>query len=365
MSAVTPISQQRDIQQAEVRTFRQRVSAVFGSYTFRVIMQGLLTIWAVVTFTFFLIRLLPGNPIDIKIDQLMQQRNITYEEALSQAAALYHFDANAPLFQQYLTYLGQLVQGDLGESITSAGTQVSAQILRYLPWTLFSLGLALLISFTVGVLIGLAMAYWRGGILDNVMTVLASILYGIPDYVIALFLIIVARPAAVFISLIFLRIPWRQMLFVAWVGLRGAAPIILATFPLLARVEQADLFFNIVFFVVLTSVLLQGTSIPQVARWLKLDLPVVPKRVYPIEFTSVGGFKSELKELPVPTGSCAIGKAIFELGLPEDFLVVLIARESDFLVPSGGVVVQGGDVFLVLSTKESFDAVQMKVSQPA
>jgi len=90
MSAVTPISQQRDIQQAEVRTFRQRVSAVFGSYTFRVIMQGLLTIWAVVTFTFFLIRLLPGNPIDIKIDQLMQQRNITYEEALSQAAALYH-----------------------------------------------------------------------------------------------------------------------------------------------------------------------------------------------------------------------------------------------------------------------------------
>ncbi|MBE2269890.1 MAG: hypothetical protein IAE80_16760, partial [Anaerolinea sp.] len=87
MSAVTPISQQRDIQQAEVRTFRQRVSAVFGSYTFRVIMQGLLTIWAVVTFTFFLIRLLPGNPIDIKIDQLMQQRNITYEEALSQAAA--------------------------------------------------------------------------------------------------------------------------------------------------------------------------------------------------------------------------------------------------------------------------------------
>ena len=167
------------------------MSAVFGSYTFRVIMQGLLTIWAVVTFTFFLIRLLPGNPIDIKIDQLMQQRNITYEEALSQAAALYHFDANAPLFQQYLTYLGQLVQGDLGESITSAGTQVSAQILRYLPWTLFSLGLALLISFTVGVLIGLAMAYWRGGILDNVMTVLASILYGIPDYVIALFLIIV------------------------------------------------------------------------------------------------------------------------------------------------------------------------------
>ncbi len=182
---------------------------------------------------------------------------------------------------------------------------------------------------------------------------------------IAFCLMFVARPLSVFLTLALSRMGWREKTFISWVGLRGAAPIILATFPLLAGVEQADLFFNIVFFVVLTSVLLQGTSIPQVARWLKLDLPVVPKRVYPIEFTSVGGFKSELKELPVPTGSCAIGKAIFELGLPEDFLVVLIARENDFLVPSGGVVVQGGDVFLVLSTRESFDAVQAKVSQPA
>ncbi|HVO43904.1 MAG TPA: ABC transporter permease [Aggregatilineales bacterium] len=161
------------------------------SYTGRVVVQGLFTIWAVTTITFFLIRLMPGNPLDIKIDQLQRTQGLSYQEARARAAGLFGFDPDQPIFEQYVVYVGRLIQGDLGQSITSGGISVSSEILQFLPWTLFSVGLGLLVSFGLGILIGLAMAYWRGGILDNVMTVVSSILYGIPDYIIPLLLIIV------------------------------------------------------------------------------------------------------------------------------------------------------------------------------
>jgi cell volume regulation protein A len=177
-------------------------------------------------------------------------------------------------------------------------------------------------------------------------------------------LIFLARPIAVFTSLLPSAFGWREKAFISWVGLRGAVPIILATFPLLAGVAQANLIFNVVFFIVLTSVLLQGTTLPLVARWLRVDAPAVPRRVYPIEYMPVGGFKSELKELPVPPGSYMDGKAIFELGLPADFLVVLIARENDFMLPTGGTVLQADDTLLVLADKQIFAEVQTALKQP-
>ncbi len=179
---------------------------------------------------------------------------------------------------------------------------------------------------------------------------------------IATCLIVFARPLSVFISLLPSKLHWHEKAFASWVGLRGAVPIILATFPLIAGIPQADLIFNVVFFVVLASVLLQGTTIPWLARLLRVDAPPVQKRLYPIEFTPIGGFKSELKELPVLVDSLMDGKAIFELGLPDDFLVVLVARENDFVVPSGGTVLQAGDTLLVLSDKESFEKVKGKLS---
>lgn len=164
---------------------------ILKSYTFRVILQGIITIWAVITFTFFLIRLMPGNPIQLKIDELMNRQNLTAEEARNQAATLFEFDPDQPVLEQYVSYMGDLLRGDMGRSISSSRTPVSEQLLKFLPWTLFSVGLGLLISFLFGVLIGLAMAYWRGGWFDNLMTVIASIIYGIPDYVIALLIIMV------------------------------------------------------------------------------------------------------------------------------------------------------------------------------
>lgn len=177
-------------------------------------------------------------------------------------------------------------------------------------------------------------------------------------------LMLVARPLATFAGMVFSRSGWRVKTFVSWVGLRGAVPVILATFPLLGGVPQADMIFNVIFFVVLTSVLLQGTSIPLVARWLGLDAPLVPKRIYPIEYTPMGGFRSELKEIPVPPDSAMVGKPIVELRLPEEFLVILIARENDFVLPSGGTIINAGDTLLVLSDKESLDSVVSRFHLP-
>lgn len=173
----------------------------------------------------------------------------------------------------------------------------------------------------------------------------------------AIALMLVARPLSVFLALLPCRVGWREKVFISWVGLRGAAPIILATFPLLAGIPQAELIFNVVFFVVLTSVLMQGTTLPFLAKWLRLDAPAPVQRVYPIEYTPVGGFKSELKEVPVPAGSPMAGRAIVELNLPDEFLVVLIARENDFMLPSGGTVLQAGDTLLALADRESYEAV--------
>ncbi|GAB4327468.1 MAG: ABC transporter permease [Phototrophicales bacterium] len=186
MAAISTASSQKD-----TRSFFTRLKRVTKSYTFRVVIQGIVTIWLATTFTFFLIRLLPGNPISIKIDQLMQQ-GYTLEEAENQAATLYDFNPDQPVLEQYIVYLGKLLRGDLGESITSAGTSVSQQILRFLPWTLISVGTGLFISFSLGMLLGIMIAYWRGGLLDNVVTALASVLSGIPDYVFAILIILVA-----------------------------------------------------------------------------------------------------------------------------------------------------------------------------
>jgi len=178
------------------------------------------------------------------------------------------------------------------------------------------------------------------------------------------FLMFVARPIAVFLGLLPSRIDLRSKVFASWIGLRGAVPIILGTYPLLAGIAEprSSVIFNIVFFIVFTSVLLQGTSIPLVARWLRVDAPPPTKREFPIEFVPVDGLKSDLREIPVASGSFADGRAIVELSLPDELLVILVARNDEFMLPSGGTVLRGGDNLLVLSDRESFDEVSLRLS---
>jgi len=115
----------------------------------------------------------------------------------------------------------------------------------------------------------------------------------------SLFLMIVARPISVLATLAFSGMKLNEKLMISWVGLRGAVPIVLATFPLLAGMPRAEIIFDLVFFIVLTSILLQGTSMPLLARWLKLEAPVRNK-VHPLELERTAGVNSQLVDVEVP-----------------------------------------------------------------
>lgn len=168
-----------------------RLRSIYYSFTFRALLQAVLTIWGVLTFTFFLIRMMPGNPVDIMVAQLLQQESISYEEAYARVASSFNFDPDANVVDQYLDYLGGLLRLDLGTSLVSPGTRVVDQLLRYLPWTLFSVGMGLLLSFTMGILLGILMAYYRNSPLDHVLSLIASVLSAVPNFIWALIIIIV------------------------------------------------------------------------------------------------------------------------------------------------------------------------------
>jgi len=181
---------------------------------------------------------------------------------------------------------------------------------------------------------------------------------------IALALIFVARPLSVFISLLFTQYNRRAKLMVSWIGLRGAVPIILATFPLVAGLENADIIFSIVFFVVITSVLIQGTTIPLVAKWLHVNSPFLKQTRYPIQFEPDVDTKSALKEIVVDESHQIVGQKIVDLHLPDNVLIVLINREGKFIVPKGTTVIQAEDKLLLLASKKELDYAKKILKHP-
>lgn len=179
----------------------------------------------------------------------------------------------------------------------------------------------------------------------------------------AVFLMLIARPVSVFATLLFAKAGLNEKVMISWVGLRGAAPVILATFVLLANPPHAEMIFNIVFFVVLMSVIFQGTSIPLVAKWLKVDAPLERKRHYPIEFEPTEGIDTDLVEFMVPFNAVVAGKAIYEIGLPADCLITMICRNDQFVVAGGKTVLEEGDVVLALVDAKSRKALQAILSK--
>jgi cell volume regulation protein A len=162
--------------------------------------------------------------------------------------------------------------------------------------------------------------------------------------IVALFLMLVARPFSALVALLFSRFTLRERLMVGWVGLRGAAPIILATFPLLAGLPKADTLFNLVFFAVLASVLLQGPTIIPIARWLGVEAPQ-PRRSPSPEIP----LKDATVEIVLPPDSAANGRQLLDVGLPPGVLVVLIARDGHTFVPSGSTTLAARDKLLLIS----------------
>lgn len=162
-------------------------------------------------------------------------------------------------------------------------------------------------------------------------------------------LIFIARPIGVFLSLSFFRMQIREKTLISWVGLRGAVPIIFATYPLMAGLVKADTIFNIVFFVVLTSVALQGTTLSFVAKWLKLYRPENQKRKYPLELELTDGFHNELVEVQVPLDCTAAGKPLVDIGFPKNALIVMIERDKKYITPNGATIIEPGDNLLVMT----------------
>lgn len=178
-------------------------------------------------------------------------------------------------------------------------------------------------------------------------------------------LIFLARPLAVFAALAPFKTGLKEKLFISWVGLRGAAPIILATFPLIAGVEGSDLIFNIVFFCVLASSLLQGATIPLAARLLGLEVPPAEAKVAPLALEDGYDINAQMTELIVQPGSKAAGKKLFEIGVPKEALIVLIFRDGKYIIPSGETPIAGGDIFISLGDQEALAAVRDLVSYEA
>lgn len=172
--------------------------------------------------------------------------------------------------------------------------------------------------------------------------------------VISLFLMFVARPLSVFISLIFFKMKMRRRVYISWVGLRGAVPIVFATYPLLAGIDKADMIFNIVFFIALTSILVQGTSLGVVARWLNVSMPEADKELTPAEEFMAEYPKTEMREIGIGNANHAVGKMIVDLEFPKSSIIAMIKRGEKFITPNGSTVIEGGDVLIVLAdTKEN------------
>ena len=165
---------------------------------------------------------------------------------------------------------------------------------------------------------------------------------------IGLFMILIARPVSVFVSLLpYKNFSLRARLYISWVGLRGAVPIIFATYPLIAGVEHARWFFNIVFFITILSLLVQGTTVTYVARLLKLiDKPPV-KEEFGVELSE--DIRSVMSEIEITPQVLEHGNRLMDLSLPDHTLAVMVKRNNRYFVPKGNTVLKENDRLLMIS----------------
>lgn len=151
---------------------------------------AVLTLLLVTGLTFVLVHNMPGDVFEVIAYRIAQQQSITYEEALQQARAIIHYDPNVPLMTQFTEYAGGLLRGDLGMSVIFQ-QPVNKIVAKAVPWTVFVLSISLLISFLIGTLAGMVMAWKRKTFLDPIVTTISSVTDAIPDYVTALLLMVI------------------------------------------------------------------------------------------------------------------------------------------------------------------------------
>ena len=168
---------------------------------------------------------------------------------------------------------------------------------------------------------------------------------------ISVFLIVIARPIGVFLSLLFFKMKLRRRFYISWVGLRGAVPIVFATYPLLAGIDKANMIFNIVFFISVTSILIQGTTLSVIAKWLHVGLPEKAKKLNATDLLLEENPKTEMKELLITSDCYAVDKKIVELGFPKNAIIAMIKRDDSYIIPNGLTIIEVQDTLIVLADR--------------
>ncbi|MDR0658577.1 MAG: potassium/proton antiporter [Mediterranea sp.] len=169
---------------------------------------------------------------------------------------------------------------------------------------------------------------------------------------IGVFMIIIGRPLSIFLCLLpFKTVNRRSLIFVSWVGLRGAVPIIFATYPVVAGIEGSNIIFNIVFFITILSLVIQGTTIPFVARLLNLSTPLEKTgNDFGVELPE--DIDSNLTDMTVTQEMLDEADTLKDMDLPKGTLVMLVKREGEFLIPNGTLKLHAGDKLLLISEGE-------------
>ena len=170
---------------------------------------------------------------------------------------------------------------------------------------------------------------------------------------IGVFMIVVGRPLSVLLCLLPFgrRFTWRSRLFVSWVGLRGAVPIIFATYPVVENVPGAGMIFNIVFFITIISLIVQGTTVSAMARWLNLSAPM-PKEGNDFGVELPDEIDSSLSDTTVTADMLTAGDTLKDFHLPPHTLVMIVKRDDSYLVPNGSLRLRPGDKLLLISQSQ-------------
>ncbi|MGH7907149.1 MAG: potassium/proton antiporter [Candidatus Binataceae bacterium] len=170
---------------------------------------------------------------------------------------------------------------------------------------------------------------------------------------IGLFLAIVARPLVAVLCLLPFRYPVRETLFIGWAGLRGAVPIILATYPVIARIDGAQTIFNVVFFIVLINAIIPGATIKWAVKWLRLESGEPPPPPAAVDIVSTemlhGG---EILTFFIGASAAVCGAAIADLSFPAESNILLVIRAHELIPPRGATVLMPGDHVYVLCRPE-------------
>lgn len=176
---------------------------------------------------------------------------------------------------------------------------------------------------------------------------------------IAIVLTLIARPLAIFPILKLFGFNKRESALVSWVGLRGSVPIILAIYPLMYGLPNANLIFNVVFFVVLISATVQGSTLPLAARKLGLTIPPPPTPAATLEITTLGESETEIVQYQLGEDSRAAGRRLSQMALPDGCVVAMISRGTKVIPPRGSTLLLAGDHLFIMMAPNMRDFVDI------